>query len=235
MFRCDCHERTCSPGTNQRTQIGEEWLQPHSHAGLSDHLGLLRVKNGLFTSVPILTCLMTDSDLSLTHIQQKLLILSCLIFFSSLLIIQCVLPGFPSLTLSPYIYSHILGSPMPLWETDKRIQTEKMEVEHGVLALCLQECQRLYPSIFPLTIQCNPQLKHSRWQGRDIEKESWREGEKCTMALLQTIAINGIIFSPQRSYWGNNELYGDSTPMIHWMFYIQYMTGKSSTCYLSAV
>ncbi|KAI9539896.1 hypothetical protein NQZ68_001828 [Dissostichus eleginoides] len=24
MFRCDCHERTCSPGTNQRTQIGAE-------------------------------------------------------------------------------------------------------------------------------------------------------------------------------------------------------------------
>ncbi|KAI4818428.1 hypothetical protein KUCAC02_011769, partial [Chaenocephalus aceratus] len=24
MFRCDCHERTCSPGTNQTTQIGAE-------------------------------------------------------------------------------------------------------------------------------------------------------------------------------------------------------------------
>ena len=24
MFRCDCHERTCSSGTNRRTQTGEE-------------------------------------------------------------------------------------------------------------------------------------------------------------------------------------------------------------------
>lgn len=75
-------------------------------------------------------------------------------------------------------------------------------------------------------------LKFFRWgEMRGTEGEQC-SGEKGGMALLQTIAVNGIIFSPQRLHSGNNELHADGTLTTRWIFYIQYMAGKTTTCCL---
>lgn len=49
---------------------------------------------------------------------------------------------------------------------------------------------------------------------REAEQERGRERKarrRRGMALLQTIAVNGIIFSPQRLHSGNNALRADDT------------------------
>lgn len=75
----------------------------------------------------------------------------------------------------------------------------KVEVEP---LLCV--CERARNCIYPYSLWEHTavalQMTRERWQ-RERASATQREKKKCTMALLQTIAINGIIFSPQRLHW----------------------------------
>lgn len=72
MFRCDCHE-TCSLGAKQRTQIGEEWLHPHSYSAFSSHIRLLALSGPhCLCSYFSLSCVQFRSDIFLQSLHYFL-------------------------------------------------------------------------------------------------------------------------------------------------------------------
>ena len=138
---------------------------------------------------------------------------SCLSFFSSLIIGHYSLPPFPSLPLSPFFYSHILClsetlTKGPRLENGSRARSPCSVLVRvpGTVSIHIPFENTMQPTAGAL------QMTRERWAG-ERERERQNEREKCTMALLQTIAINGIIFFPQRLRWGNNELHVSSLTM----------------------
>lgn len=108
-----------------------------------------------------------------------------------------------------------------------------MEVE-SLLCVCESARNCIYPySLWEHNATHCCSTPDDKGEMREREKDKMKK-KKCTMALLQTIAVNGIIFSPQRLRWEQWTIRADGMLKIHWMLYIQYMM-ENRKCYLSTL
>lgn len=188
MFRSDCHERTCSPGPQRRTQIGEEWRHPRSAAAFFLFFFLLTTFGCSlwFGTLPLhllqpFKCLIQMPHLAPTH----------LIFFPIPFNAPFFFFFFP-------ISHHLLGY---LFPRPVHPSCDPLSLSDG----CRMETDiKIWKRQYMYILYC----LGGYFVAHPITKERWEEQygkDRNTMAMLQTIAINGIIYFPQRLRWGNNE------------------------------